>query len=338
MNISTVKQKLSQASSILITAHRGPDGDAIGSTLGLYHCLSKICQASIVVMVPDHYPEFLKWMPGNEKVVVFDDNPEENSDMLLNADIIFSLDYNALGRVKDMERPIREAKAFKIMIDHHQQPESFPDEMLSKVEASSTSELVYEFVDMLGELEQLDKEAAMCLYTGILTDTGSFRFDCTSPQTHRVVAHLIEKGVQIDKIYSDVFDTNSTTRLKLLGYSISEKLKSLPKQRTSYISLTTDELNNFNFKKGDTEGIVNYGLSILNIRFTAFFRESEEGYIKISFRSKGTFDVNQFARNYFNGGGHKNAAGGRSDLSMKETIEKFEMLVKRYEADLIHLP
>lgn len=335
MDYLKVKEIFAEQKKIVITTHRGPDGDAMGSSLGLYHFLKAKGQEDVNVVVPDAYADFLNWLPGNDQVVVFESkNKERAKELCNNADVIFSLDYNALHRMADLGDVVADTKAIKIMIDHHRQPDDYAAHMLSDVEASSTCELIHRFIKGWDPEFELSKEIADCLYTGIVTDTGSFRFNSTTAETHHVTAALLDAGTQPDIIYNNVFDTNSLDRMKLVGFALTEKLEVVESAAASFIALTYKELKRFNFRKGDTEGLVNYGLAINGMRFTAFFRESEEGYIKISLRSKGSFDVNQLARKYFNGGGHCNAAGGRSDLSIEETIAKFKSIVEEYRTEL----
>ena len=322
-----IEQLLEQPKAILISTHRSPDGDAVGSSLGLAGVLAQFGH-EVNVVVPDDYPHFLKWLKGTERIQVFEQDAKKARQLAENAEVIFSLDYNALHRIGDFGEAIAQANAVKIMIDHHQQPDDFPDYMLSDIEASSTAELIYVFLQNLGWTSKVNKSIAEALYTGIVTDTGSFRFNSTSAHTHRITAELMDAGLQVDEVYNRIFDTNRLERLRLMGYTLSEKLKVIPGKPVAYISLSNEELDRFNFERGDTEGLVNYGLSIEGIKFAAFFRESNESdYIRISLRSKEDVNVNEFARAHFNGGGHVNAAGGRSDLSLKQTIEKFETIV-----------
>ncbi|MEO6348418.1 MAG: bifunctional oligoribonuclease/PAP phosphatase NrnA [Aquaticitalea sp.] len=332
-NISKIKQLLSTPKRIVIVPHKNPDGDAIGSSLGLYLYLVK--QKHVVtVIAPNEYPDFLKWMPKENTILKYESQRESSNSHIINAEIIFTLDFNALHRTGEMETPLNDSKAIKIMIDHHQQPDDYAKFMYSNTSMSSTCEMVYNFIEMLGESDVVDSEIATCLYAGIMTDTGSFRFPCTTSKTLQVVAHLMEKGADNSAIYNAIYDTNTTERMQLLGCAL-KNLKVLPDYRTAYITLTQDELNAFNFKKGDTEGFVNYGLSIENIVFAAIFIEhKQEGITKISLRSKGNFSVNEFARAHFDGGGHTNAAGGKSDLNLKDTVEKFITILPGYKQAL----
>lgn len=312
--------------NVVIVGHRNPDGDAMGSTLGLAHYLSKKGHNAQVV-VPNEYPDFLHWLPGSKTTYRFDWQNSQSQRAIRNSDIIFLLDFNALHRVgSDMQNTLSEYKNDFALIDHHQQPDDFAY-MYSDTEMCSTCQMVYHFIDKMGDLDLIDTDIATCLYTGIMTDTGSFRFRSTTSTTHKVIANLIDKGAENDRIHSNVYDSNSYGRLQLLGQAL-RNLKTLPDYKTAYITISDQEKVDNDFKKGDTEGVVNYALSLSGIVLAAIFIEDrEQNIIKISFRSKGSFSVNEFARNHFNGGGHDNAAGGRSELGMKETVEKFIDLV-----------
>ena len=329
-NISNIKKLLSTPKHIVIVPHKNPDGDAIGSSLGLYLYLLKL-DHKVTIIAPNDYPDFLKWMPQEHTILKYESQREQSNSIIESAEIIFTLDFNALHRVGEMEMPLQNSKAIKIMIDHHQQPDSYADFMYSDISMSSTCEMVYHFIDMLDDSKLIDKDIATCIYAGIMTDTGSFRFSSTTSKTHHVIAHLMEKGADNSAIYNAVYDTNTPDRLQLLGRAL-QNLKVLPELKTAYITLSQEELNKFNFKKGDTEGFVNYGLSIDNIVFAAIFIEhKQEGIVKISLRSKGDFSANEFSRAHFEGGGHTNAAGGKSDLGLSETVEKFISILPRYK-------
>jgi phosphoesterase RecJ-like protein len=329
-DIYDLKQLLSSPKKIVIIPHKNPDGDAMGSTLGLYHYLKKT-QHHVVVITPNDYPAFLKWLPSEDKVLKYDSDSEKANALIENAELIFTLDFNALNRIGELEAPVTNAKAIKIMIDHHQQPEDYAKFMYSDVSMSSTSEMVFNFIEMLGDTEKIDANIATCLYTGIMTDTGSFKFSCTTTQTHRIIGTLIEKGADNATIHNNVYDTFSYDQIQLLGCAL-KNLKVLPDYKTAYITLSQEELNQYNFKKGDTEGFVNYGLALEGIVFSAIFIENlQEKIIKISLRSKGDFSVNELARKHFEGGGHINAAGGKSELSLKETVDKFISILPAYK-------
>nr|WP_321231092.1 bifunctional oligoribonuclease/PAP phosphatase NrnA [uncultured Psychroserpens sp.] len=332
-DINSIKELLSSPKKIVIIPHKNPDGDAIGSTLGLLHYLKKYNHDAVII-APNDYPDFLKWMPGEDSVLKYDHQKDECDALLISAELIFTLDFNSLGRIGNMEEAVANTKAIKIMIDHHQQPDDYAKFMYSDVSMSSTCEMVYNFIDMLDDTDKVDADIATCLYTGIMTDTGSFRFSSTTSATHKIIGNLIEKGANNSQIHNNIMDTNSYERTQLLGKALSN-LKVIPEYRTAYITLTQDELNSFNFKKGDTEGFVNYGLSLKDIIFAAIFIESQQDdIIKISLRSKGDFSVNELSRSHFEGGGHTNAAGGKSDLNMSDTIDKFISILPQYKKDL----
>ena len=327
-DIQAIQLLLATPKKIAIIPHRGPDGDAMGSTLALYHFLIKNNHQPTVI-APNDFPDFLAWLPGSETVKIFEKDTENCTKILEEAELIFTLDFNAFHRTGEMEHTLAKLTAPFIMIDHHQKPDDYAAYTYSDTSFGSTCEMVYNFISFLNKKEDLDKTIATCIYTGILTDSGSFRFPGTTGNTHRIIAELIDLGVENTQIPVLLFDNSSYSRLQLLGRAL-QNMKVFEEHKTSYTSLTQQELDSFNYVKGDTEGIVNYGLSIKGIVFTAIFIENkDEKIIKISFRSQGGFDVNQFARDHFNGGGHSNAAGGRSDVSMEETLKKFEDLVTK---------
>ena len=332
-DITNIKTLLGSSKKIVIVPHKNPDGDAIGSTLGLYLYLTKY-NHEVRVIAPNDYPDFLKWMPSEGTILKHDMQTEESDTLINQAEIIFTLDFNALNRTGDMQPILAKSKAIKIMIDHHQQPDDYALYTYSDVSMSSTCEMVYNFIDMLGDVNKIDGDIATCLYTGIMTDTGSFRFSSTTSKTHKVIADLIDKGAENSQIHNAIYDTNSYNRLQLLGCTLSN-LKVLPEYRTAYITLSQQELNNFDYKKGDTEGFVNYALSLQNIIFAAIFIEDQkQNIIKISLRSKGAFSVNEFSRAHFSGGGHTNAAGGKSDTDLIQTVEKFISILPSYKKAL----
>jgi len=326
---------LSQPKSVVIVGHRNPDGDAMGSSLALKMYLDKKGHNATVV-VPNEYPEFLHWLPKSETVYRFDWQNNQSQKAIEHSEIIFLLDFNALHRVgDDMKNTLEKYPNDFAMIDHHQQPDDVKY-MYSDTEICSTCQMVYQFIEMNNDVDLIDEEIATCIYTGIMTDTGSFRFRSTTSKTHRIIADLIDRGAQNDKIHNNVYDANSYNRLLLLGQALSN-LQILPSYKTAYITLTDAEKKRFDFQKGDTEGVVNYALSLKGIIFAAIFIEdSEQQIVKISFRSKGKFSVNKFARKHFNGGGHDNAAGGRCDLPIAETVTKFTSLLPEYKQDLLN--
>lgn len=327
-----MKGLLSKPKNCVIVTHWSPDGDAMGSSLGLYNYLIQK-KHQVQVITPNDYPSFLAWLPGNKKVIDFSLHSKSAIAKVNKADLIFCLDFNSLHRIDLLGVEIAKSKAVKMIIDHHLQPEDFADFMLHSVAACSTCELVYDFIQLLGDKKYMNKAIANCLYTGIMTDTGSFRYPSTTAKTHKIIAELITAGAENAAIHDRIYDNNTEERLKLLGFCLAERLTVLKETETAYFALSQQDLQQFNYKKGDTEGVVNFALSIDGIRFSAFFVE-RDGIIKISFRSKGKFDVNQFARKHFNGGGHANAAGGMSQLTLKETIHKFVLLLPDYKKQL----
>ena len=325
-DIESIKQLLVNPKKIAIIPHRSPDGDAMGSALALYNFLLKDSHQPVVI-APNDFPEFLAWLPSSDQVFIYENEKEKTTQILNECDLIFTLDFNALHRTGEMEKVLQQLKATFIMIDHHQSPESYADFTYSDTKFGSTCEMIYNFISFLDKKKQIDKTIATCIYTGILTDSGSFRFPKTTGTTHRIVADLIDLGVENTNIPAWLFENNSYHSIQLLGRALQNMIV-IPEYKTAYIVLSQEELDEFKYQKGDTEGIVNYGLSIKGIHLAAIFIEhKDENIIKISFRSQGNFDVNQFARNHFNGGGHINAAGGKSDENMDVTVHKFTNLL-----------
>ncbi len=333
IDIGKLKEVLRKKKDIVITTHLNPDGDAIGSSLGLYNYLL-LNNHKVTVIPPNESPEFLLWMEGSEKMVPYDKNVKKCNKLITDADIIFCLDYNALSRIDKMQDVVSNAKGYKVMVDHHLFPQKFTDILFSDTTACSTCQMIFEIIDAMGDKELLNKDISNCLYTGIMTDTGSFRFDATTAATHRIVAELLEAGAQKTYIHEKIYDTNSEGRMKLLGHALAHKLTVLEDFKTAFICLSGEDLERFQHQKGDTEGFVNYALSVNNVKFAAIFIERDE-IIKISFRSKGNFDANTFARENFDGGGHFNAAGAHSDLSLDETLLKFVALLPKYKTQLL---
>ena len=313
--------------------HKNPDGDAIGSSLGLCHYLKAIGQETRVI-VPNDYPRFLKFLPGTEEVINFERDNAAAKEYLNSADLCFTLDFNHLNRVGQMTPILEGIDATFIMIDHHQAPDNYAQITYSDSKMSSTAEMIYNFISFLGDDNMITSEIAECLYAGIVTDTGSCKYSSTTCKTQEVAADLINKGANSFEVQNKIFDTNTPDRLKLLSCAL-KNMAILKNYNTAYMSLSQDELDEHNYKKGDTEGFVNYGLTLQNIRFAVIFIENkEEGIIKISFRSEGDFSVNEFARNHFHGGGHTNAAGGKSDNNMEGTIKHFKALLENYKEQL----
>lgn len=323
--LSKINKLINTSKNILILSHHNPDGDAIGSSLALNLLLSNLGIHSTII-VPNEFPKFLKWLPGAKNIVIAEQRLKFTEIAFENADLIFCLDFNSASRINHLKGKLSQSKAIKILIDHHQQPDVF-DYVYSDTSQPATCQMIFKFIEALGENSLIDKNIATCIYTGILTDTGSFRFRNTTAETHMIIANLIEKGIYPDEIASNVLDNNTPEKIKILG-TVLDSLQIIPEKNTAILSLTRNQLKLFGYQKGDTEGFVNYGLSIIGIKFVAFFMEDiHNNFIKISFRSKGDFDVNQFSRKYFSGGGHMNAAGGRSDLDMKDTLQKFKNII-----------
>lgn len=324
-----IKELLQPEKEIVIVTHYNPDGDAIGSSLGLKHALKNL-GISATVVVPNDFPKFLKWMPEAKQVLIAEFKRKKVAEVFHNADIIFCLDFNTLSRIGFIGDWIAKSRATKILIDHHQMPEAF-DYVYSDTSVPATCQMVYHFLEALNLQNSIDKDSAECLYTGIMTDTGGFRFRSTSATTHRIIADLIEKGADPAQITSDTWDTNTISRLHLLSLVLG-RIQVVKNGEVAILWLKRAEMVAFGFEKGATEGFVNYGLSVLGVNMSAFFMEDmQDDFIKISFRSKDDLDVNMFSRQYFNGGGHINAAGGRSDLNMEETIARFTEIVEKEE-------
>ncbi|MEO8149711.1 MAG: DHH family phosphoesterase, partial [Bacteroidia bacterium] len=324
-DLATIKQQLSSPRKIAIVTHYKPDGDAMGSSLALYDFLKNL-QHDVMVVAPSDYPDFLRWMPGDETVINYEFNPAQAEKVLSNAEIIFMLDFNDERRVEKMEAVLRATKAFKIMIDHHLEPSGFCDITLSFAGASSTCELIYHFAKAIDTSYKLTLAFAENVYVGIMTDTGSFRFSSTSGDVHRIMADLLDAGVIPNKIHEAVYDNFSANRTHFLGFCLKDKLTVLNDYNVAYIVVSKKELYQYKHQTGDTEGIVNYALGIKGMRMAAFLCE-HENMIKISFRSKGEFSVKELAAQHFSGGGHQNAAGGKSLIPLDETISKFLALL-----------
>lgn len=328
-----IRNLLNDPSEILLITHINPDGDAIGTMLGFYWLLVKKGH-KVNMIVPNEIPFFLEWLPGCDRVLIAESNLDKASKLIRSAGLLICLDLNAADRLGNLEAEFLKARGTKILIDHHPDPGDFTDHIISVTEIGSAAELVYNLIILLDLGHLIDKTIAECLFTGIMTDTGCFSFSSSQPGTYLVVADLLKKGIDKDRIYMLVYEKYSSDRMRLLGYSMDNKMVVLPEYRTAYISLTEDELKKYNNVIGDTEGFVNYMFSIKGIRLTALFIEKED-HIKISFRSRGNFYINKFSEKHFNGGGHKNAAGGESFISLENTIDKFVNLLPAYSKELL---
>lgn len=314
-----IKKHIDGANRILLTSHFSPDGDALGSILAMKSFLDAYGKESVAV-VPNSFPDFLKWMPGLNELKIYEGNEESIQAESKKCDLVIILDYNHLGRIKDLRDAIDVETQKVILIDHHQQPDEF-NVNVSDVSSSSTCELLFRILEELGP-EHISSEVATCLYTGILTDTGSFRHNCTTSFTHQVAAKLIDLGANNSAIQERIGNSGTYDRLKLVGFALHEKLTLSADGKVAYFAISLEDMKKYNYQSGDTEGLVNYGLSIQGVIMAVLIKEAEE-YVKMSFRCVGEFSVNDFARKYFNGGGHTRAAGGRCDDSLENTVTQF---------------
>lgn len=324
---------IDNSKKIVITTHLSPDGDAIGSSLALYHFI-KNRGKSVKIIVPNSFPYFLKWMDGAQEIEIFDYNPSAGSKILMNADLIFSLDYNISKRVGEMSPVLESAPATKVMIDHHQSPGNNFDIIVSKPQISSTSELVFRFIYQANCYDEMTKSEAESIYCGMMTDTGGFTYNSADPEIFEIISLLLRKGIDKDTIYSKVFNNYSEERFRLLGFTLSQRMEVYHDMHSALLYLTNEDQSQYKFSKGDTEGFVNYPLSIKGIIFATFIRE-EEGIIKLSFRSQKSFRCNDFASELFNGGGHINASGGEFYGSLEDAIKIYREGLKKYKQRLI---
>ncbi|MEO1051809.1 MAG: DHH family phosphoesterase [Bacteroidota bacterium] len=332
-NLNTFKALLSAPKKIVITTHHKPDADALGSSLGLTGYLTKKGHA-VTVISPTDYPDFLTWMKGNDDVIIYEHGNEQRSAELINeADMIFCLDFSSLSRINDLGELVRNATAKKVLIDHHLEPEDFAEFVSWDTNAAATAQLILDLIKQLGDVDIIDSDIAECLYAGLMTDTGSFKHPNTTHAVFMAAAELAELGADTAKVAKLIYDNNSVERMKFLGFALNERLKVIWESRTAYFAISAEDLRRFNSKTGDTEGLVNYALSIKGIKFAAVIIDRTEA-VKISFRSVGDFSVNEFARAHFEGGGHKNAAGGRSLMSLEDTVTKFEDILLNYKEQL----
>ncbi len=336
-NLAQLKALLSAPKRVAIVTHFKPDADALGSSLGLAGFLQKKGH-QVKVITPSDYPEFLAWMPGSETVLSLSKNsklPETESEgILARADIIFCLDFSGLNRINELGDMVKKSAAVKVMIDHHLEPEHFADYEKWDVADASTAQLVYDFIVSLDEKELIDSSIANCLYAGLMTDTGGFRHNNTTAREFKVASELTSLGANPSEVARLVYDTISLGRLRLTGFVLNQKLTVLLEFRTAYMVLSQEELSRFDVQTGDTEGLVNYGLSIKDVQLSVLMYDRGEE-IKISFRSLGTFSVNEMARKHFEGGGHRNASGGSSKLSLDQTLDKFLKILPDYKEKLI---
>ena len=326
--VHTLEDLRASSGKIVITTHHKPDGDAMGSSLGLYHLL-KNAGIDSQVITPTDYAEFLHWLPGNDTVMVYEADKPKSKELINAAEYIFCLDFNALGRINEMGDYIQHSDAKIVMIDHHQDPQDFDHERFVEIGASSTCELIYKYAHKHLDASYMNKDMGECIYTGLITDTGSFRFGSTTSSTIRTAADLMDIGVVPATIYNRLFDQNRLDRLQLLGYFLANKIELIEDGKVALAHFTSEELSRYNVITGDTEGFVNYGLSIKGVQLSALIIDRDY-LVKMSFRSTDVFPCNEFSAEFFNGGGHKNAAGGASEDSLENTLTKFKESIKSY--------
>ena len=322
------------AQTVLITTHQNPDADAMGSSLGLAGYLRKKGHR-VTVVTPTDYPQNLHWMSGNDSVVAFDEKIRVSVKQLFDeADVIFCLDFSSLDRIRELALMVRQSRACKVLIDHHLEPESFTDLAFWDPTAAATAQLVFRLITALGDKHLIDMPIAECLYSGLMTDTGSFRHSNTTGDVHRIAAELVDLKIDVSSIHRRIFDNVTLDKFRLLGYVLNEKLKVLPEYKFAYIMLTDAELKRYRSKTGDTEGMVNYALAVEGVVMAAILIDRNEE-IRLSFRSVGDFSVRDLASRYFEGGGHRNAAGGRSKSSLAETEQKLLTVLPEYQQQLL---
>ncbi len=321
-----LKELVNTPCNIVLVTHTNPDGDAIGSAMAMYHYLKKKGHR-VTPMVSNRFPDFLSWLPDSDQMIIHEQQPKLLKAALLAADLVFCLDFNDLSRTGSIYDLLKVSDKPRILIDHHLDPvvEDF-DYVFSTTNTSSTGELVFDFINLMGDATLIDKNIASCLYACIVTDTGSFSFACNNGKTFSVVAELIKQDIDVEHIHRLIYDTFSENRLRLLGHAISERMIVWAEHHTAIIYLNKEDLRHYNYQVGDTEGIVNYPLSMKKINMAVLITEKDKK-VRLSFRSKGSFSVNLFARKHFNGGGHRNAAGGNTSLSIEQTISKLKEAV-----------
>ena len=327
--IQKAKKYIDYVDRIIIVTHISPDGDAIGSSLALYHFLLEM-DKQVNIIVPNDFPDFLKWMKGANDIIIHEKSPQIATETIAAAELIFCLDFNILKRIENLAPLVEQSQAKKVMIDHHPSPDNFCNVTMSYPQISSTSEMIFRFICRMEFFEYINKQCAECIYTGMMTDTGSFTYNSNNSEIYFIIGELIKKGINKDEIYASVYNTSSIDRLKLQAYAIYEKMKFYPEYKTTLTTLSRKELEQFKFKRGDTEGFVNIPLGCDDVIFSVFIKE-EKDFIKLSFRSKGDFPCNQFATEYFNGGGHLNASGGEYFGSFEDAIKHFEEALPKYK-------
>lgn len=330
--VKAVRDLLQESERIVITCHMAPDGDAVGSSLGLLHTLANIGKEARIV-TPDRIPETLRFLPGAKDIVPYSKYTEFAGKLLHDADLIFCLDYNALYRVDRMKDALEQATAKKILVDHHESPQDFTDVTISHPDQSSTSMLLFRLLCRLELFNMIDRKAATCIYTGMMTDTGNFTYNSNEADLYVVIAELLRKGINKDRIFQQACNTLSESSLRLNGYAISEKMQLFPDHKAALITLGADELQRFSYEKGDTEGLVNKPLAIPDVIWSVYLRQDPD-LVKVSMRSKGNFPVNVICSDHFGGGGHKNAAGGEFYGSLDECVRLLASIMPDYDSNL----
>ncbi len=326
--IQQAKHFLNRAGTVAILSHQGPDGDALGSSLAMADFLLHQGK-QVQVIYPDAFPEFLRFLPGSEKALIYSMQPKACEAFLKKADVICCLDFNQPKRMGQLGDLVTASPAKRILMDHHPEPESFADVQISYPQLSSTSEIVFRYICRSGSFDEMTKECAECVFTGMMTDTGAFTYNSNNAEMYFIISQLIQKGVDKDGIYNKVFNNWSADRMRLMGFVLNDRMKLFPEHHTAILSLSLEDLKNFKFQYGDTEGFVNMPLSISGIHFSVFIREDTDK-VKLSFRSQGTFAANKVAADLFNGGGHLNAAGGEYYGKLEDAIRILEEALPSY--------
>jgi len=335
-NLQAFKLLISSPKRVVIVTHFKPDADALGSSLGLAAYLIKKGHF-VSVITPSNYPDFLAWMPGNDSVLALASDKPENEQkaeqLIKDSEIVFCLDFSSLSRINNLGEMIRKSDAVKVLIDHHLEPENFAQFVQWTTASASTAGLIFELIEDLGEKDLIDSDIANCLYAGLMTDTGGFRHNNTRQKEFLIASELVGLGADPHETARLIYDTNSLERLRLVGFVLSQKLVVLPEYSTAYMTLSQEELKTYGVQTGDTEGLVNYGLSIKGVKLSVMMYDRKEE-IKLSFRSLGNFSVNDLARKHFEGGGHRNASGGSSKLTLEDTLKKFLEVLPEYKVQL----
>jgi len=330
--VNDSNELINKARKIAIITHISPDGDAMGSALGLYHFFYSLNKEAIVI-VPNHYAAFFEWMPAVSQILIYETQKEQVDQLLPTCDLMIMTDFNTNSRIGQLKEAVEQFKGKKILIDHHRNPDINADVIISHPTISSTSELVFRLICRMGFFETINQPCATCIYTGMMTDTGAFTYNSNNPEIYFIISELLTKGIDKDQVYNNIYNTYSTDRLRLMGYTLSEKMEVLPEYKTAIITLTNEELKHYNYQEGDTEGFVNLPLSIKGIVFSVLIKENSNN-VKLSLRSRGSFPVNQVAATYFHGGGHINAAGGESYDSLIQTVEQLKQVLPLYKQQL----